>query len=783
MIRKIKLSRREIMRIQELLWIVIIFFLIIGIVSASDPSMSEMPGDGGTQEQLEPQQITPDQGSVNVGQYFGYENADRVKIQALGDDEQQVNVNPVEGGGVGVSGIGDFSINFYGKAKDGEEPQAIQQYTQFKQGEEHTLVFDEKNQLTTGTEVTGTVKDDKPTKITIGSQTHKLFEGDKLTIKGTPDGRTKETKIVPQTRIERPEQAPINEEVLNPLEEPDFTHEDFETSVKYEILEGKDIKFKDDNGNELPVNGNLYYKGDSDGGDFYHKQGEDLTFGGIEFQSVENQGEWTRIITDTSQGIPKNYKGSLAVLDKNNGVFGVMTNTQDSTPVLIGNEENRVFPLPMEDEFQRFLALQATGKENGASGTFLLKSDTQGDIPTLHMFGEGAKADVDDKHVSIKINPRTGKPDLLLNIKNAKLNPARGDKTLTFPMRIRFNKDDGETPFLADGTETPLAEHNFDLWVNGHRQFSTLERDVNWQERRGVYQTKGSFRISPRWEYNYLHPDEQKKFFELPAEDQNRILGDNYFHPGRIQEELEQTPTPEPEQQTTPEQSAEDKAKIDEWEKKNRNFLTDLRGRDEEKYNELARKYLGESASGSFDDLQREVGQMERYQAWEKAINERQETPQVDWNDVARWGSYLPSQSPGTSQHSSYRGTQLPSPQKALQNIVNVARSQGFDASKNKNGFFVKFGASWCGPCQQTNPIYDSVARQYEQKHGIKFMHINVDPHTLSLESLGIFGRSGQTIPAYGYFKDGKFVSFQKGTGGDSVQSMQLRINEMTGIR
>jgi hypothetical protein len=547
-----KLSRRGtgIMRIQKL-FLILIVILIIGIVSvSSDENCPNCPSEDTPEEpqekQLEPITITPN-GPKETGEFFGLEQ-DRVKVRALTEDsKQEVIIEQLEDNRRKVSGAGDFSVIFYD-----EQGKELKKYSGF-QGEFNTLVFDENNELTGGTKViAGETKDEEGnkvpgTQVPLGAQKHYVPKGGELLINQEEDG-SKKISITPGNKeaehniIKIPEQSEINPKTIPNGEIP----EDFETIVEYKANDN--TNFIDEHENKIDVDGSLYYKGDRKGGNFYYKKESSLKIGKVGFLKKDEIGEWTLITTDFSK-IPEDYKGAWAVLDFQNKVLGVGTNTQEDSPILNIPEENSFVNLRMKDEFVRFLALQATGGEE-RSGIMVIGK--QGDIATLKMYGMGAKADVDDKHLSIKLNPRTNKYDLLLNIKNAKLNPELGDKTLTFPMKVEFYKSDGETP---------LADHNLDLYMNGFRQFATLPKDVNWEEEEFLYKTQGSFSISPRLKYNYLHPDEQTLFNKLIQEKGKNwefFEESDFFEktPGQQKEFLEQffqQPDPEAEKQPAPE--------------------------------------------------------------------------------------------------------------------------------------------------------------------------------------------------------------------------------------
>ena len=113
--------------------VLILLFLITGFVSAQDsgappgvtpvggnpaalPSATDEGGTGAAEaEKLDPKEIQKE--PVGVGDYFGYEDPNRVKVQGLAGEgqDQTITVEQLEGDKRKVSGIGDFSVTFYDK--------------------------------------------------------------------------------------------------------------------------------------------------------------------------------------------------------------------------------------------------------------------------------------------------------------------------------------------------------------------------------------------------------------------------------------------------------------------------------------------------------------------------------------------------------------------------------------------------------------------------------------------------------------------------------------------
>ena len=63
----------------------------------------------------------------------------------------------------------------------------------------------------------------------------------------------------------------------------------------------------------------------------------------------------------------------------------------------------------------------------------------------------------------------------------------------------------------------------------------------------------------------------------------------------------------------------------------------------------------------------------------------------------------------------------------------------------------IDFWAPWCGPCRMVSPIYDKLAKEYDDK--FKFCKINVDENRLIAEKYQIM-----SIPMQMFFADGQKV-------------------------
>ena len=69
----------------------------------------------------------------------------------------------------------------------------------------------------------------------------------------------------------------------------------------------------------------------------------------------------------------------------------------------------------------------------------------------------------------------------------------------------------------------------------------------------------------------------------------------------------------------------------------------------------------------------------------------------------------------------------------------------------------VDFGAEWCGPCKQLDPILEQIAHENTDK--LKVFKINIDENPLTPQKFGVRG-----IPTIMLFNDGKLIDTKVGS-------------------
>ena len=88
-----------------------------------------------------------------------------------------------------------------------------------------------------------------------------------------------------------------------------------------------------------------------------------------------------------------------------------------------------------------------------------------------------------------------------------------------------------------------------------------------------------------------------------------------------------------------------------------------------------------------------------------------------------------------------------------------VTNDENFDKdiSSQKVPVIVDFGAEWCGPCKQLDPILEQIAHENTDK--LKVFKINIDENPLTPQKFGVRG-----IPTIMLFNDGKLIDTKVGS-------------------
>tara|TARA_B100001248_G_C27239179_1_gene388543 strand:- start:413 stop:733 length:321 start_codon:yes stop_codon:yes gene_type:complete len=101
-----------------------------------------------------------------------------------------------------------------------------------------------------------------------------------------------------------------------------------------------------------------------------------------------------------------------------------------------------------------------------------------------------------------------------------------------------------------------------------------------------------------------------------------------------------------------------------------------------------------------------------------------------------------------------------------------VTNDQKFeeDISTQTVPVVVDFGAEWCGPCKQLDPILEEIAA--ENKDKLKIFKLNIDENPMTPQKFGVRG-----IPTIMIFSDGKLIDQKVGSLPKSALENWIKSN------
>ena len=92
------------------------------------------------------------------------------------------------------------------------------------------------------------------------------------------------------------------------------------------------------------------------------------------------------------------------------------------------------------------------------------------------------------------------------------------------------------------------------------------------------------------------------------------------------------------------------------------------------------------------------------------------------------------------------------------------------DISEQSVPVVVDFGAEWCGPCKQLDPILEEIASENIDK--LKVFKLNIDENPMTPQKFGVRG-----IPTIMLFKEGKLIDTKVGSLPKSALEAWIKAN------
>ena len=90
------------------------------------------------------------------------------------------------------------------------------------------------------------------------------------------------------------------------------------------------------------------------------------------------------------------------------------------------------------------------------------------------------------------------------------------------------------------------------------------------------------------------------------------------------------------------------------------------------------------------------------------------------------------------------------------------------DITSQNTPVLVDFGAEWCGPCKQLDPILEELANENIDK--IKVFKINIDENPMTPQKFGVRG-----IPTIMLFNKGKLIDTKVGSLPKSALELWIK--------
>jgi len=97
----------------------------------------------------------------------------------------------------------------------------------------------------------------------------------------------------------------------------------------------------------------------------------------------------------------------------------------------------------------------------------------------------------------------------------------------------------------------------------------------------------------------------------------------------------------------------------------------------------------------------------------------------------------------------------------ASNQLIELSEKNFDEIAAGSKPVLVDFWASWCGPCQFMLPIFDKLAKKYNDR--VIFARLNVDDNQSIATRFDVYA-----IPTFIVFKDGKAIDRAIGAVGET---------------